>query len=104
MRNARGSFLASGWPYDHAVANLETPKLEGFPAGGPVANGPAVTVGRPNRNYVFQHGTASIYEALFRWSLVRMVLMITAQPLPRGVKCSQLRRNSFWTRHGGGES
>lgn len=34
----------------------------------------AVTVGRPNRQYVFRHGTASIYEALFRLSLVRMAL------------------------------
>jgi hypothetical protein len=67
---------------------------EGFPAGGPVANCPAVltaswddllwaavTVGRPNRNYVFRHGTASMYEALFRWSLVRMAL---EQRGPRG--------------------
>ena len=34
----------------------------------------AVTVGRPNRNYVFQHGNSSIFEAIFRWSLVRMSL------------------------------
>lgn len=34
----------------------------------------AVTVGRPNRQYVFQHGDASAYEALFRWSLTRMAL------------------------------
>ncbi len=34
----------------------------------------AVTVGRPNRHYVFRHGKASIYEAIFRWSLVRMAL------------------------------
>ncbi len=67
---------------------------EDFPAGGPVANGlavltatwddllwAAVTVGRPNRNYVFIHGTASMYEALFRLSLVRMAL---EQSGPRG--------------------
>jgi len=60
---------------------------EGFPVGSPVSNGPnvlqtswnellwaAVTVGRPNRQYVFRHGRASIYEALFRWSLTRMAL------------------------------
>lgn len=59
---------------------------EDFPAGT-VANGyaelsvkwddvlwAAVTVGRPNRHYVFRHGAASMYEALFRWSLVRMAL------------------------------
>ncbi len=34
----------------------------------------AVTVGRPNRHYVFQYGNASMFEALFRWSLVRMSL------------------------------
>lgn len=34
----------------------------------------AVTVGRPNRHYVFRHGDASMYEAVFRWSLVRMAL------------------------------
>ncbi len=34
----------------------------------------AITVGRPNRNYVFRHGDSSIYEAIFRWSLVRMSL------------------------------
>jgi hypothetical protein len=60
---------------------------EGFPAGGPVTNGhrvldttwdellwAAVTVGRPNRHYVFRHGDASVYEAIFRWSLIRMAL------------------------------
>jgi len=34
----------------------------------------AVTVGRPNRQYVFRHGAASGYEAIFRWSLVRTAL------------------------------
>lgn len=34
----------------------------------------AVTIGRPNRHYAFRHGAASMYEALFRWSLVRMAL------------------------------
>ena len=34
----------------------------------------AVTIGRPNLHYVFQHGRASRYEALFRLSLVRMAL------------------------------
>lgn len=58
-----------------------------FPAGGLIVNGwdtlatswdellwVAVTVGRPNRQYVFRHGNASLYEALFRWSLIRMSL------------------------------
>lgn len=60
---------------------------QGFSPGGPVSNGPgvldttwdellwsAVTVGRPNRQYVFRHGNSSRYEALFRWSLTRMAL------------------------------
>jgi len=60
---------------------------EGFPSGSPVTNGDAVlsttwdellwaavTVGRPNRQYVFRYGNASMYEAVFRWSLVRMAL------------------------------
>jgi len=34
----------------------------------------AVTIGRPNQHYVFQHGRASAFEALFRWSMVRMAL------------------------------
>lgn len=34
----------------------------------------AITVGRPNRYVVFRHGDASVYEALFRLSLVRMAL------------------------------
>jgi len=59
---------------------------EDFPAGR-LTNGPArlqvtwdeilwaaITVGRPNRHYVFMHGDASAYEAIFRWSLVRMSL------------------------------
>lgn len=60
---------------------------EGFPPGCPVRNGTAqllvtwddllwaaVTVGRPNWHYVLRHGTASLYEALFRISAVRMTL------------------------------
>jgi hypothetical protein len=60
---------------------------EKFPAASGVTNGPAVletswdeliwaavTVGRPNRQYVFRHGEASMYEALFRLSLIRMAL------------------------------
>ena len=60
---------------------------EGFAAGAPVPNvrgvlrtswdellWAAITVGRPNRHYVFKHGRSSGYEALFRWSLVRMAL------------------------------
>jgi hypothetical protein len=34
----------------------------------------AITVGRPSLFHVFQYGEASQYEAIFRWSLVRMAL------------------------------
>ena len=34
----------------------------------------AMTVGRRNLYYVFRHGTASLFEAIFRLSLVRMAL------------------------------
>jgi hypothetical protein len=60
---------------------------EHFPFSTGVSNGPgilavswgellraAVTVGRPNRSCIFQHGDASVYEAIFRLSLVRMAL------------------------------
>lgn len=60
---------------------------EGFPPSSPILDGSAtlaatwdellwaaLTVGRPNRQYVFRHGDASIYEAIFRMSLVRMSL------------------------------
>lgn len=60
---------------------------EGFAANPHVANGQgvltvewddllqaAITVGRPNRFYVFRHGRTSWYEAQFRLSLVRMAL------------------------------
>src|SRR6266540_3705928 len=76
-------------------------EADGFPAGGPIANGSgtlhtswdevlwaAVTVGRPNRQYVFSHGLASTFEALFRWSLVRMALEQS------GPTATRLRRTS----------
>lgn len=69
---------------------------DGFATGGLVTNGPgtldtswsellwaALTVGRPNRQYVFRHGTPSIYEALFRLSLVRMALEQTGPTATR---------------------
>ena len=34
----------------------------------------AITIGRPNTAYVFQHGSASFHEALFRISLIKMAL------------------------------
>ncbi len=51
----------------------------------------AMTVGRPNRQYVFQHGAASWYEALFRLSLVRMSLE-QAGPAGRRLRRTQAAR------------
>lgn len=34
----------------------------------------AITVGRPNTFHVFRHGDASLHEARFRWSMIRMAL------------------------------
>ena len=72
-----------------------------FPHAGPVSNGhaslatswdellwSALTVGRPNRNYVFAHGQSSYYEALFRLSLVRMALEQTS-PRSRRLRRTQ---------------
>lgn len=60
---------------------------DGFPTNSPVKNGQydrqvswdrllwaALTVGRPNRQCVFAHAQASLHEAVFRLSLVRMSL------------------------------
>ena len=60
---------------------------EEFPADGLVTNGAfslqttwdellwaALTIGRPNISYVFRHGESSLYEAIFRLSLMRMAL------------------------------
>lgn len=73
-----------------------TYEADGFPVRGRVANGTssltvswdkllwaALTVGRPNRQCVFVHGSASVYEALFRLSLVRMSLEQQAGPRGR---------------------
>lgn len=43
----------------------------------------AVTVGRRNTYYVFRYAGASIYEALFRWSLTRMALEQSDPTVPR---------------------
>jgi hypothetical protein len=52
----------------------------------------AITVGRPNRQDVFAHGASSNYEAIFRWSLIRMAL---EQNGPRGTRL--LRTDAFRT-------
>jgi len=48
----------------------------------------ALTIGRPPTHYVFQHGTSSVYEAIFRVSLIRMALE------QHGPKAIRLRRTS----------
>lgn len=37
----------------------------------------AITIGRPNYLHVFKHGESSVYEAIFRWSLIKMALRTT---------------------------
>lgn len=51
----------------------------------------AMTVGRPNRQYVFRHGAASWYEVLFRLSLVRMSLE-QSSPSARRLRRTQAAR------------
>ena len=78
---------------------------EGFPSSCPVRDGTAqlpvtwddllwaaVTVGRPNWHYVFRHGAASLYEALFRISAVRMALEQTT-PKARRFRRTAAGRN-----------
>lgn len=45
----------------------------------------ALTIGRPTTAHVFEHGNASLYEAIFRVSMVRMALECPSvgQPLQR---------------------
>lgn len=50
----------------------------------------ALTIGRPSVHHVFQHGTPSLYEAIFRLSLVRMALDQS------GPRASRLRRSAAY--------
>ena len=52
----------------------------------------AITVGRPDVIHVFQHATASLYEAIFRWSMVRMSLQ------QRGRRGQKLVRTDLFKR------
>lgn len=47
----------------------------------------ALTIGRPSVHHVFQHGSASLHEAIFRISLVRMALDQS------GPRATRLRRS-----------
>jgi hypothetical protein len=50
----------------------------------------AITVGRPDVFHVFRHGTASLHEAIFRWSMVRMALQ------QRGTRGQKLVRTDLF--------
>lgn len=52
----------------------------------------ALTIGRPSVHHVFQHGAASLHEANFRLSLVRMALDQS------GPQASRLRRSAAYKR------
>jgi hypothetical protein len=54
----------------------------------------ALTVGRPNRAYVFQHSSASFYEAVFRCSLVKMAVR---QNNPNSLRSFLYRTSAFRT-------
>ena len=50
----------------------------------------AITVGRPDVFHVFRHGTASVHEAIFRWSMIRMALQ------QRGPRSQKLVRTALF--------
>lgn len=50
----------------------------------------ALTIGRPSVHHVFQHGTSSLHEAIFRISLVRMALDQS------GPQASRFRRSAAY--------
>lgn len=74
---------SSSWSPKRPVISLAIP-VEAFAFASPPAARlhvdwndlawAAITVGRPNRYYVFKHGRSSAYEAIFRASLLRMAL------------------------------
>src|SRR4051812_42752805 len=52
----------------------------------------ALTVGRPNRQYVFRYGTPSLYEAIFRVSMLRMALE-QRSPTARRLRRTETAKN-----------
>ena len=52
----------------------------------------AVTVGRPDTFHVFRHGRASVYEAIFRWSMIRMALQQQGACWQRLVRTEAFKR------------
>ena len=51
----------------------------------------AITVGRPGWYFVFKHGNPSLYEAIFRWSLVKMALEQSRAYAPTMLRTSAAR-------------
>lgn len=81
----RVPFEAQAFP-----SSLSIPTAGGLKASWNDILWAAVTVGRPCRYCVFRHGNASAYEAIFRWSLVRMALQQS------GVGVSRLQRTEAY--------
>lgn len=52
----------------------------------------AITVGRPNIFHVFRHGNASLHEARFRWSMVRMALQQRGQTGQKVIRTDLFKR------------
>ena len=72
------------------LPHIKILRLGSFSPSAPVADGArvlttnwderlwsALTVGHPSRHYVFKVGRASMYEAIFRTSLVRMAVELS---------------------------
>ena len=55
----------------------------------------AITIGRPKSYCMFEHGESSIYEAIFRWSLVNMALENSepAYPAPIRINLTSTAKN-----------
>jgi len=58
----------------------------------------AVTVGRPDVFHVFRHQTASAFEAIFRWSMVRMALQQRGPGAWRVIRTNLFKQMDSWRR------
>jgi len=52
----------------------------------------SITVGRPDIYHVLQHGESSLYEALFRWSMIRMSLEQQGSRVPRFARTAAFKQ------------
>src|SRR3984885_5675569 len=52
----------------------------------------SITVGRPDIYHVLQHGESPLYEALFRWSMIRMSLEQQGSRVPRFARTAAFKQ------------